>query len=144
MSASVPGRCLPHTPRTRGRHPRGRHPLGRHPPLGRPPPGRHPSCPVHAGIRSTSGWDASHWNAYLFTLHGTGTRPIQGTGTGTIGNNGSWSLSLSRTSVNISTWYYTFHLVPVQVPVPCSLHVPQLPWFTSNPSTTSINESHRT
>ena len=33
-------------------------PLGRHP-LGRPP------CAVHAGIRSISGWYASHWNAFL-------------------------------------------------------------------------------
>ena len=67
-----------------GRHPPGRHPLGRHPPgrhpLGRHPPGRHPPghtppgqtpprqtppCPVHAGIRSTSGRFASHWNAFL-------------------------------------------------------------------------------
>ena len=35
-------------------------PSGRHPP-GRPPPGRHP----HAGIWSTSGQYASHWNAFL-------------------------------------------------------------------------------
>ena len=39
------------------------------------PPGRHPlpsacwdtpPCAVHAGIRSTSGLYASHWNAFLF------------------------------------------------------------------------------
>ena len=32
------------------------------------PPGRHPppSCAVHAGIRSTSGWYAFHCNAFLF------------------------------------------------------------------------------
>ena len=57
-----------------GRHPPGRHPLGRHPP-GRHPPGQTPPgqtpprqtppCPVHAGIRSTSGRYASHWNAFL-------------------------------------------------------------------------------
>ena len=52
--------------------------------------------------------------------------------TGTIGNNGFWPLSLSQTSVNISTWYYTFHLVPEQVPapapapVPCSINIPLL------------------
>ena len=34
---------------------------------------------------------------------GTGMGAVQGTG---------------LISVNISTWYYTFHLVPVQVPVP--------------------------
>ena len=75
-----------------GMHSRGRHPLGRHPPadtpLGRhsldrhspgqtppgrhPPPrqtpfpGRHPRCAVHAGIRSTSGRYASHWNGILY------------------------------------------------------------------------------
>ena len=38
----------------------------------------------------------------LFTLHGTGTGGVTGNGTDTIGNNGSWSLSMSRTSVNIS------------------------------------------
>ena len=47
-------------------------------------------------------------------------------GTGTIGNNGSWSLSLSQTSVNISKWSYIFHLVPVPVLVPlmCSVNIP--------------------
>ena len=35
-------------------------------PVGRQPPsqGRHPLCAVHAGIRSTSGRYASHWNAF--------------------------------------------------------------------------------
>ena len=79
-----------HPPGTRGRHPPGRHALGRmgrHTPwantrLGRHFPGqtptldRHPlpsacwdtplPCAVHAGIQSTSGWYASHWNAFLF------------------------------------------------------------------------------
>ena len=66
----------------------GRHlPLGRHAPLGRHPPRQTPHlpsacwdthtpvqsmlgytfpCAVHAGIRSTSRWYASHWNAFLF------------------------------------------------------------------------------
>ena len=35
---------------------------------------------------------------------------------------GPWSRSLSRISVNISTWYYTFHSVPV--PFMCSLNIP--------------------
>ena len=39
-------------------------------PLGRPPPGKHPQAdtdtpPVQAGIRSTSGRYASHWNEFL-------------------------------------------------------------------------------
>ena len=37
-------------------------------------------------------------------------------GTGTIGNNGSWTLFLSWTSVKLSTWFYTFSLVFVPVP----------------------------
>ena len=55
----------------------------------------------------------------LCTLHGT--RDGKGNRTGTIGNNGSWSLFLSRTRVNISTWYYIFLLVsvPVLFPFPC-------------------------
>ena len=53
----------------------------------------------------------------LLTLHGNGSE------IGTIGNNGSWSLSLSQTGVNISTWYYTFLLVPVLVPSPCSVNI---------------------
>ena len=76
--------CLPHCmlgytppPRTRDRHPQdqrqtpllwpdtpwadsppGRHPLGRYPQADTP-------LPEHAGIRSTRGWYASHWNAFL-------------------------------------------------------------------------------
>ena len=46
----------------------GIHPLGRHPPaqcmLGYTPPRT-----VHAGIRSTSGRYASHWNAFLFRIY---------------------------------------------------------------------------
>ena len=32
------------------------------------PPWAVTPCTVHAGIRSTSGWHASHWNAFLFFL----------------------------------------------------------------------------
>ena len=62
----------------------------------------------------------------LFILHGNRTGTGTASDTGTIGNNGSWSLSLSRTSVDISTWYCTFHLVHVLVPVlfPCSVTKP--------------------
>ena len=52
------------------------------------------------------------------TLNGTGTENRDGT----IGNNGSWSLSLSRICANISTWYYTFHLVPVSASL--SVNIP--------------------
>ena len=54
------------------------------------------------------------------------TRTSTETRTGTVGNNRSWFLSLSRTSVNISTWYFTFHLFPVAVLVPfrCSVNKP--------------------
>ena len=60
------GGCVFHTP------PRTDTPPGQTP----PPPGQTPHCPVHAGIhipcpvnagiRSTSGRYASHWNAFLF------------------------------------------------------------------------------
>ena len=53
----------------------------------------------------------------LFTLHGYGTKTCTANRTGRIGNNGSWSLSLSLTSVNIFAWCCTFHLVPVPVTV---------------------------
>ena len=45
----------------------------------------------------------------LVTLHGTGNGTGTGNGIRTIGNNGSWSLSLSQTSVNISSWYIRTH-----------------------------------
>ena len=38
-------------------------------PLGKHPPGRQPPCAVHAGIRSTRGQYASHWNAFLFGFY---------------------------------------------------------------------------
>ena len=60
----------------------------------------------------------------LFTLQGNGTGNSTGNGTCTIGNNGPWSLSLSQTSVNISMWYYTFHLCPVPVPFPWYVNIP--------------------
>ena len=47
--------CIYPSPGTRGRHPPPRHPSRTR---GRPP------CTVHAGIRSTNGWYASHWNAF--------------------------------------------------------------------------------
>ena len=61
----------------------------------------------------------------LFTLPEKGTGVGKGNGTGTIGNNVSWSLFLFQTSLNISTWYYTFHLVPlpIQAPFPCSVNI---------------------
>ena len=62
------------TPTPLGRYnPSGQTFLGRHPPragtplLGRHPfPGQTPPSAVHAGMRSTSGRYASHWNAFLF------------------------------------------------------------------------------
>ena len=46
------------------------HPPGRYTPppwAGTSPPDRYTPATVHAGIRSTSGWYASHWNAFLFS-----------------------------------------------------------------------------
>ena len=52
----------------------------------------------------------------------------KGNGTGTVGNDRSWSLSLSQTSVIIYTWYYTLHFpVLVPVPSPCSVTKPLVP-----------------
>ena len=53
----------------------------------------------------------------LWLVHTARDRGRCGTrnGTGTIGNNGPWSLS--QTCVKISTQNYAFHLVPVPVPV---------------------------
>ena len=56
----------------------------------------------------------------LFTPHGKGTKAGTENRSGTIGNHGFWSLSLSWTNVNISTWYQTFHLIPVTIPIPFS------------------------
>ena len=58
----------------------------------------------------------------LFTLHGSGTRTGTGNRTSAIGNKGSWHPSLFQTSVNISTLYYTFHLVPLPDPVSFPYH----------------------
>ena len=42
----------------------------------------------------------------IFTLYGNGTGTGKGNGAGRIGgNNGSWSLSLSRTSVNMILYF---------------------------------------
>ena len=51
-----------------GQTPPGRHPQGRYTPPGQTPLPRAdtPLCAVHAGMRSTSGRYASHWNAFLF------------------------------------------------------------------------------
>ena len=59
-----------------------------------------------------------------FTLHGTGTwnKPR------TIGNNDPGPCLCLKSSMNISIWCYTFHLVPVPVPFPCSVNTP-LGWF---------------
>ena len=38
-------------------------------PLGRHPLGWQPPCAVHAGIRSTRGQYASHWNAFFFGFY---------------------------------------------------------------------------
>ena len=53
------------------------------------------------------------------TLHRNETGTGTGDKTGTTGNNKF--LSLSRTSVSISTLYYTFHWVLASVLVPCSV-----------------------
>ena len=62
------GEGLPHPP---GRHPPWADtptPSGQTPPppLGRHPPQADTPRAVHAGIRSTCGWYASYWNAFLF------------------------------------------------------------------------------
>ena len=62
--ADTPQADTPH-PGTRGRPPWADTPLGRHPRADTPP------CTVHAGIRSTSGRYASHWNAFLFPNRNT-------------------------------------------------------------------------
>ena len=61
----------------------------------------------------------------LLTLHWNGTGTCTENRTGTIGINGSCSLFLSQTNVNISTWCYrsTFHFGPCtsldSIPVHC-------------------------
>ena len=69
-----PGTYLPplgrHTPWAHtlppGRYTPGQvHPTGRYTPRAGTPPGQ----AVHAGIRSTSGRYASHWNAFLFKVN---------------------------------------------------------------------------
>ena len=73
-----PGQKPPQADTPPGRHtPLDRHPLPsacwdiHNPPaqymLGHTDP---PPCAVHAEMRSTSGWYASHWNAFLFILCG--------------------------------------------------------------------------
>ena len=70
------GGCLPHcmlgyTPSRHlplSRHSPGQTPPSKQTPLGQTPPGQTP--PLHSAdeIRSTSGWYASHWNAFLFIV----------------------------------------------------------------------------
>ena len=55
-----------------GRHTRAHTPPGQTPPWADTPLDRHPThipCVLHAGIRSTNGWYASHWNAFLLLLY---------------------------------------------------------------------------
>lgn len=49
---------------------------------------------------------------------GSGLGPYRKRNWDHTGNKWSWYLFLSRTSVNISTWYYSFQLVTVAVLVP--------------------------
>ena len=57
--------------------------------------------------RNRERFHGSQWSlSYgLFTLHGNGTGISTGNWTSTIGNNGSWFLYLSWTSMNISVQY---------------------------------------
>ena len=65
-----PGQTPPGTrgrqppPQTRDRRPQ--EPEADTPPGLTPPPTGNLPCAVHAGIRSTSGWYASRWNAFLY------------------------------------------------------------------------------
>ena len=45
------------------------HPVHREGSATHPHPQQTPPCPVHGGIRSTSGRYASYWNAFLFMLN---------------------------------------------------------------------------
>ena len=73
------GRCTPQrgTPPGQVHHPRQVHPTqAGTPPAGTspwqvPPRQVHPPATVHAGIWSTRGWHASHWNAFLFSIIST-------------------------------------------------------------------------
>ena len=74
-------------------------------------------------IFSTQDWNFMEMNRVLIT-HGLVI--LNGNGSGTIGISGPWSLSLSRTIVKTSTWCFSFHLVPLLVPVPfsCNVNIP--------------------
>ena len=61
----TPGQTPPWTDTLLVRHPQADIPPGRHP-LGSACWDTHTPCPVLAGIRSTSGRYASHWDAFLF------------------------------------------------------------------------------
>ena len=106
-----------------------------------PPRDQAPPCAVHAGrygqqaggMHPTGMQSCSH-------CRGMGPGPVQGTDT--IENNASSSLFLSQTSVDISIWYYTFHLfpVPVLVPFTCSVNIP----CSSLPKTEYFPHGHGT
>ena len=76
----------------------------------------------------------------IFTLHRNGTRTSTGNCIGTIGNNWSQILPLAQTSVNISTWCYTFH-VPVPAPFPYSVNIPLQRSYGSFPPTETDSDS---
>ena len=67
QGGSAPLHAQMHTPRQTPPRPPGQTPI---PPGQTPiPPGQTPPRAVHAGIRSTSGRYASHWNAFLFNFY---------------------------------------------------------------------------
>ena len=71
--ADTPPSGQTHSPLGRNTPPSGQtHPLGRPPWAATPLPSAcwdtHTPCPVQAGIRSTSGWYVSHWNAFLLMI----------------------------------------------------------------------------
>ena len=68
-AGTPPGRFTPRQVHLQAGTPPGRYTPGRYPPGQVHPPVRYNTpCPVHAGIRSTSGRYASHWNAFLFLI----------------------------------------------------------------------------
>ena len=65
-----------------------------------------------------------HYRYGLFTLRGNERGTGTGNGTGKIGNNGSWSMSLFQISLNIS--YIPFGLCTSPVPVQCDYTMREL------------------
>ena len=80
-----------------------------------------PTCEwiLWVGLRCHSSNWSSNIRHGLFTLNGNGTRTRTGNGTGILGNNAYWSLSLSQTSMNISTQYIGSCTCPGLVPIQC-------------------------